>query len=154
MYLLDTNHCSRIIQGDATVLHRLREKGNTIVATSVIVVGELVFMAENSQQKTANLKVVQAFVQSIYIYQIDKDIAEIYGQFKAEIISRFGSREKSRRRTTRIEELGVSDNDLWIAATAVRHNLTIVSADSDFQRMQQVRAFPLECWIKIEPQKF
>lgn len=153
MYLLDTNHCSRIIQGDATVLHRLREKGNTIVATSVIVVGELVFMAENSQQKAANFKVVQALVQSIDIYQIDKEIAEIYGQFKAEIISRFGSREKSRRRTTRIEELGVSDNDLWIAATAIRHNLTIVSADSDFQRMQQVRAFPLECWIKTEPQK-
>lgn len=133
MYLLDTNHCSRIIQGDATVLHRLREKGNTIVATSVIVVGELVFMAENSQQKTANLKVVQAFVQSIDIYQIDKEIAEIYGQFKAEIISRFGPREKSRRRTITIEELGVSDNDLWIAATAIRHNLTIVSADSDFK---------------------
>ncbi len=151
MYLLDTNHCSRIIQGDATVLHRLREKGNTIVATSVIVVGELVFMAENSQQKTANLKVVQAFVQSIDIYQIDKEIAEIYGQFKAEIISRFGPREKSRRRTITIEELGVSDNDLWIAATAIRHNLTIVSADSDFQRMQQVRVFPLECWIKINP---
>ncbi len=153
MYLLDTNHCSRIIQGDTTVLHRLLKKGNTIVATSVIVVGELVFMAENSQQKTANFKVVQAFVQSIDVYQIDKEIAEIYGQFKAEIILRFGPREKSRRRTARIEELGVSDNDLWIATTAIRHNLTIVSADSDFQRMQQVRAFPLECWIKIEPQK-
>lgn len=153
MYLLDTNHCSRIIQGDATVLHRLREKGNTIVATSVIVVEELVFMAENSQQKTANFKVVQAFVESIDIHQIDKNIAEIYGQFKAEIISRFGFREKSRRRTTRIEELGVSDNDLWIAATAIRHNLTIISADSDFQRMQQVRAFPLECWIEINPPK-
>lgn len=151
MYLLDTNHCSRIIQGDATVLHHLREKGNTIVATSVIVVGELFFMAENSQQKTANFKAVQAFVQSIDIYQIDKEIAEIYGQFKTEIISRFGPREKSRRKTTRIEQVGVSDNDLWIAATAIRHNLTIVSADSHFQRMQQVKAFPLECWIKIEP---
>lgn len=151
MYLLDTNHCSRIIQGDAVVLRRLQEKGNVLVATSVIVCGELLFMAENSQQKAANLTRVQAFLQGIDIYPVEREIAEIYGQFKVEIISRFGPREKSRRRTTRIEELGVSDNDLWIAATALRHNLTVVSADSDFERMRQVRAFPLECWSDMTP---
>lgn len=151
MYLLDTNHCSRIIQGDNTVLRRLQEKGNALVATSVVICGELIFMAENSQQKAANLRSVEAFLQSIDIYPVDRAIANIYGQFKAEIISQFGPREKSRRRTTKIQELGVSDNDLWIAATSLRHSLTIVSADSDFQRMQQVRAFPLECWIEITP---
>ncbi len=51
-------------------------------------------------------RVVQAFLQGIDIYPVDREVAEIYGQFKAEIISRFGPREKSRRKTTRIEELG------------------------------------------------
>lgn len=81
MYLLDTNHCSRIIQGDAAVLLCLQEKRNALVATSVIVSGELIFMAENSQQKAPNLKVVQAFLQAIDTYSVDREIANIYGQF-------------------------------------------------------------------------
>ena len=150
MYLLDTNHCSRIIQGDAVLLRRLQELDNVPVATSAIVCGELTFMAQNSQQKVANLIRVQVFLRGIDIYPVDRQTADIYGQFKAEIITQFGSRERSRRRTTRIEELGMGENDLWIASTALRHSLTVVSADSDFQRMQEVRAFPLESWLPPE----
>lgn len=104
-------------------------------------------MAQHSQQRAANLARVQAFLEDIRLYFIDEATTDIYGQFKAEIIARFGPRERSRRRQTRIEELGVGENDLWIAATALRHNLTIVSSDSDFERMRQVRAFPLENWL-------
>lgn len=147
MYLLDTNHCSRIIQGDAVLVRRLQELGKVPVATSVIVCGELTFMAQNSQQRAANLIRVQVFLRGIDIYPIDRETADIYGQFKAEIINQFGPRERSRRRTTKIEELGMSENDLWIASTALRHELTLVSADSDFQRMREVRAFPLESWL-------
>ena len=82
---------------------------------------------------------------------MDRDTADIYGQFKTEIIARFGPREKSRRTTTRIERLGVSENDLWIAATALRQGFTVVSTDSDFERMREVRAFPLESWWSPHP---
>lgn len=147
MYLLDTNHCSRIIQGDPVLLRRIQELGKVPVATSVIVCGELTFMAQNSQQRAANVIRVQVFLRGIDIYPVDRETADIYGQFKAEIITRFGPKEKSRRRAIKIEELGMSDNDLWIASTALRHALTVISADSDFQRMQIVRSFPLESWL-------
>ena len=147
MYLLDTNHCSRIIQGDPVLLRRLQELGKVPVATSAIVCGELTFMAQNSQQRAANIIRIQVFLRGIEIYPVDRETADIYGQFKAEIITRFGPRERSRRRTTKLEELGMSENDLWIASTALRHGLTVVSADSDFQRMQEVKAFPLESWL-------
>lgn len=105
------------------------------------------FMAQNSEQRERNLARVQMFLQDIRLYFMDEETADIYGQFKAEIIARFGPKEKSRRRRTRIEELGVHENDLWIASTALRHGLTVASSDSDFPRMLQVRAIPLENWF-------
>ena len=105
------------------------------------------FMAENSEQRGSNLARVQTFFQDIRLYFMDEETADIYAQFKAQIIARFGPRERSRRRRTKIEEVGVSDNDLWIAATALRHGLTVVSSDSDFERMREVRAFPLDNWL-------
>jgi predicted nucleic acid-binding protein len=74
MYLLDTNHCYRLIEGNPIVTTQLRAHPDSLVATSVIARGELMFMAE---------------------------------------------------------QLGFDDNDLWIAATAIHHGLTVVSADRD-----------------------
>src|SRR5204863_7859704 len=120
--------------------------GDTPVSTCVIVRGELVFMAEKSQRRTSNLTLVHRFLQDIRTYGVDEETADIYGQFKADILRRFGPKEKSKLRRAKIEGLGISENDLWIAAIALRNGLTIVSADSDFQRMREVRAFQLESW--------
>ena len=51
MYLLDTNHCSRVIDADATVLSRLQANAGTLEATDVIVQGELIYMAQRSEHK-------------------------------------------------------------------------------------------------------
>jgi tRNA(fMet)-specific endonuclease VapC len=147
MYLLDTNHCSFLIEGDLKVVNNFRERSEVIIATSAIVVGELRFMAQNSQQRTANLTKIQAFLQRIDVYSIDKQTAEIYGDFKSEIIRRFGPKEKCKRQTTKLTEIGISENDLWIASTALRHSLIVVSCDIDFERMRQVREFSLENWV-------
>jgi tRNA(fMet)-specific endonuclease VapC len=147
VYLLDTNHCSFILEGEPAAIENFRRRANLTIATSVIVAGELKFMVQNSQQQAANLIKVQAFLQRIEVYPIDLAIANIYGEFKAELIRDFGPKERSRRKTTRLVELGISENDLWIAATAIRHSLTVVSCDSDFERMRQVREFSLESWV-------
>ncbi|MEH1795328.1 PIN domain-containing protein [Nostoc sp.] len=46
-----------------------------------------------------------------------------------------------------IDTIGISENDLWIAATVLRHSLTLVSSDSDFERMRQVREISWESWV-------
>lgn len=43
--------------------------------------------------------------------------------------------------------LGFDENDLWIAAIAYQHNLIVVSADSDFQRIQQVKTLSVDSWV-------
>ncbi len=147
MYWLDTNHCTFLIEGELKVVNHVRELGKVTLATSAIAAGELRFMAQNSQQKTANLIRIRAFLNRIYIYPIDDETAEIYGDFKSEIIKRFAAKEKSKRKTTQLQEIGIGENDLWIAATALCHSLILVTSDSDFQRMRQVREFPVESWI-------
>ena len=148
MYLLDTNHCSRAILKDSQVLGRLKTIDNSLVATSVISQGELVDMAERSQRSQQNLILVQNFLKGIYIYNIDETTASLYGQTKASIFNKFAPKEKSKRRKTKIVNLGFDENDLWIAAVALQHQLTIVLADSDFLRIKQaISNISVESWI-------
>lgn len=147
MYLLDTNHCSQAILGNANVLRRLAEVENSVITTCAIVQGELIDMAERSQRKESNLVLINRFLIGIYIHNVDGFTATIYGQLKAALFNQFAPKEKSLRRKTKISNLGFDENDLWIAAVALQHGLTVVSADSDFQRIQQVRTLSVESWL-------
>ncbi|EKD10138.1 type II toxin-antitoxin system VapC family toxin [Limnospira platensis] len=148
MYLLDTNHCSYLIKKEATVWEKALAIGTENLATCVIVQGELIFMAEKSAQKTQNLANVNDFLQYLRIYLTDETTAVIYGQIKAALFDQFAPKEKSQRRKTKIRDIGFDDNDLWIASIAWQHNLILVSADSDFQRIQTVRDLTVESWYR------
>ncbi|MBV9390188.1 MAG: type II toxin-antitoxin system VapC family toxin [Chroococcidiopsidaceae cyanobacterium CP_BM_ER_R8_30] len=147
MYLIDTNHFRRLIQGDLTIRQKIAEVGESEIAISIITQGELLYMAYNSEQQQQNLERVRAYLVDVGLYLINEAIAELYGQFKAELIRHFGPKERQKRRRTKIEAIGISDNDLWIACTAIHHSLTVVSADSDFSRMKEVKDFPVELWL-------
>jgi tRNA(fMet)-specific endonuclease VapC len=147
MYLLDTNHCSRIILGDPQVIRRATQIGERNLCTCTVVQGELFYMMEKSQRRSANLAILADFLQDIAVYAIDEQTAKRYGQLKNDIFQRFAPVDPAKRRKTTIAALGFGDNDLWIAATALQHQLALVSSDSDFQRMQPVTSFPLESWM-------
>lgn len=147
MFLLDTNHCSYAILGNDRVLVRLASLGDKSVSTCAIVKGELIDMAARSQQRQSNLALIQRFLAGIYIYAIDDTTAAIYGTLKAAVFERYAPKEKAQRRRTNITQLGIGENDLWIAAISLQHQLTLVTSDSDFQRIQAVQTFPLESWI-------
>ena len=102
MYLLDTNHCSRIIAGDHTLAQRLQAHLDDGIATSVIVRGELRFMVQKSQQQAKNLQVVNAFLQSISLYPISGAVADVYGKLKGDIVNQLGPKNKSQKRRVTI----------------------------------------------------
>jgi len=150
MYLLDTTHCSRLLQGHPEVTRKLQQLGDVFVATCAIVCGELIFMAHKSQCRDENLRRVQEFFGDIQVYPVDEQTADIYGRLKCAILDRFGPREKAKRRKARTDKLGFSENDLWIAAIAKQHRLTVVSADGDFRRMREAADVSLETWLSAE----
>jgi tRNA(fMet)-specific endonuclease VapC len=146
MFLLDTNHCSLILQGNPIVLDHLAAIGQTPVMTCVIVQGELILMAERSARRAENRRTVDAFLREITIFSIDQITAHTYGSLKAAVLQHFGPKEKAKQRHTALHHLGFSENDLWIAAIALQYQLTLVSMDSDFQRMQAVVSLPTVRW--------
>ena len=140
MFLLDTNHCSGIILENPQILARLSSLGETPISTCTIVMGELIDMAARSRRRQENLARVRRFTDRLYIYPIDTDTAEIYGDLKAGFFDRYAPKDRKQRRRTTIEQLGISDNDLWIASVVIQHQLILVTGDRDFQRLQPVRS--------------
>ncbi len=147
MYLLDTNHYSRIVNGDAGILQRLKEHSDSIVATSVITQGELIFMAQKSQQKLANTARIEGFLRSIRTIPVDAATATIYGHVKASVLDKYGPKDRSQLRRATTNQLGFGENDLWIAALSIQHGLTLVTSDSDFQRVHAAEPLLLESWL-------
>lgn len=147
MYLLDTNHFSQLILGDASIRKQITKIGEANVAISSITAGEVFYMAYHSERQEENLRRVRAYLAGIGIFTINDGIAELYGQFKSELIRYYGPKERQKRRKVKIEAIGISDNDLWIACTAIHQRLTVISCDRDFTRMKEVRSFPLESWL-------
>ncbi|MFM2432025.1 MAG: hypothetical protein RLZZ511_3238 [Cyanobacteriota bacterium] len=117
------------------------------MAINVITQGELLFMAENSAMKTTNLERIQTFLDQFDLYPINAATTIVYARLKAKLIDTFGAKDKPKRRGIKIQELGFDDNDLWIAATASQYGLTLVSADRDFDRIQQVESLQVESWL-------
>ncbi|MDJ0846544.1 type II toxin-antitoxin system VapC family toxin [Crocosphaera sp.] len=147
MYLLDTNHCSLILLKNKTIFDGIRRVRESNIATTIITVGELTFMAENSKYREQNLIRLEEFLADIGVYYVDEKTAKIYGKIKAHLIKEFGPKQKTKRRNTKITQLGFDENDLWITAIAIRNQLTLVSGDSDFTRIKTIIDFPLENWL-------
>ncbi len=146
IYLLDTNHCSYIINKNPKTIDALNNHLNDIIGISIITYAELFYMTEKSQKKIENRRAVEKFLEDVDLYFIDEETAYIYSNIKAKVFDYFAPKEKNKRRRTNIINLGFTDHDLWIVATAIQHKLILVSADNDFKRINQVQTFLLESW--------
>ena len=87
----------------------------------------------------------RAFIKSKkpWIPQIDKHDAKEYGKLRADLFEICAPKNKKRKGLRPCQlvdpvtslELGIQENDLWIAAQAMNHNLTLVTND----RMNRIR---------------
>jgi tRNA(fMet)-specific endonuclease VapC len=125
-YLLDTNIVIAIFAGDTDVLKRLAQSDEVFLPA--IVLGELYYGARKSTHIDANIGRIDEPAASSALLGCDIDTSRHYGRIKTDL------RAKGRP---------IPENDIWIAAVAHQHGLTLVSRDAHFD---EVDALSLEVW--------
>ena len=125
-YLLDTNILIFLIRKDIHIARRMLQE--TQLYTSVIVLGELLYGAERSINVEKGLSDVEKVQQTLTILIVDGTTASIYGRIKRQQL---------------IKGQMLPENDLWIAATALQYDLTLVTRDHHFD---WVTGLTLEQW--------
>lgn len=146
MYLIDTVICIQMLNDNRAIIERLRELDG-LSTLSVINAGELIYGAYKSDHITENISSVLNLLEFMgEVYEIDIETVWIYGRLKAEIIKRLGPKDKQKQRNFRLESIGFFDNDLWIAATAIQHELILVTQDSDFKQLQGFEGLKIMIW--------
>lgn len=127
-YLLDTSVLLLILKKDTIARHKLTIIGTENAYVASISLGELYYGAEHSTQVERNRAEVDELQRLSEVIFVDTATARIYGLLKHQ---------------QRMKGLLLPENDLWIAATAVQHSLTLVARDRHFR---WVDGLALEQW--------
>lgn len=93
------------------------------VHTSIVVAGEHLYGARHSKNAPSNLEHVAAFAAAIVVLPADQETADVYARIK---------------QTLRTKGRPIPDNDLWIAATAIQHQLGLLNRDAHFDEIDEL----------------
>ena len=124
--LLDTNIIIALFAQDSAVVEHL--DGAEEVFVSSIVLGELYFGARKSGRAKENLARIEEFAVNNVVLGCDTETARYYGGIKNAL------REKGRP---------IPENDIWIAAIALQHDLTLITRDAHFGEVDNLK---VESW--------
>jgi len=125
-YLLDTNVVIALQRGDAGVRASIAQAAEVFIPATAV--GELYYGALYSGNPARNVARVAELVAAAAVLPCDVETALVYGDLKAEL------RKRGRP---------IPENDIWIAAIAVQHGLTLVSRDAHFEAVERL---PREAW--------
>jgi len=112
-YLLDTNVAIAIVEREINFQDRPKAQG--FLNTTVL--GELYFGVEKSSRVEENLERLQRLRSVFSVLVCDDETARHYG------IIRYALLRKGRP---------IPENDIWIAASARQHGLTLATRDGHF----------------------
>lgn len=94
------------------------------VATSVVVLGEIHEGLQGLVDRDRKLAVLNDLLIGVPVLVIDESL-----------VPRFAALRFQLRSTGQI----INDHDIWIAATALEHDLTLVSRDKHFERIPHLK---------------
>ena len=124
--LLDTNIVIALFAGEPEVVARLEQQ--SAVFLSVPVLGELRYGALASSRVDHNLGRLDELARTTTVLPCDQDTSVIYAHTKHAL---------------RAKGKPIPENDVWIAAIAQQHGLTLATRDKHFEH---VESLSLEIW--------
>jgi tRNA(fMet)-specific endonuclease VapC len=120
-YLLDTTWIVEYLRGNAEVISRVQELQEEGLAVSIISVAELYEGVFRSNNPTANEQSLKDLLSAATVLEITQEICRVYGEEKAKLVQKGAI---------------IGALDLLIAATVLHHNLTLLTEDHDFERIE------------------
>lgn len=121
-YLIDTNILIDFLRGKNEELLTKLSKNKCFV--SIITVGELYYAAENSTNPKKHFKLLEAFLLNFIIIDIGNNIAKHFASIKISL---------------KVKGKPIPENDIWIAATALSHDITLITNDNHFLNIGQIK---------------
>jgi tRNA(fMet)-specific endonuclease VapC len=114
--LLDTDVFSFLLRQEDTRASIYRPHIlDRIVVISYVTIGELYFWAEGKKWQAERLRLMEQTIRATTVVQYDLEVCRTYARLKCGIRNPSGSHRV------------IGDNDLWIAACAVRHGLPLIT---------------------------
>lgn len=120
--ILDTNIVIGLFANDSSIIQKIKSFSGNIFISS-IVLGELFYGAKQSTRKEENRKKIEELAEASLVLECDLDNARYYGQVKSYLKAK-GS--------------PIPENDIWIAALAVQHQLILVTRDKHFNSIETI----------------
>ncbi len=105
----------RFLNADEVVVAQVLALKTVILPT--VVVGELLFGAENSSRSLQNLPRYLEFIETCEVVKLGRETALVYAR------TRLALKQKGR---------SIPMNDVWIAAQCLEHGWRLITDDSDF----------------------
>ncbi len=133
---LDTNAYSNFVKGDLQIIDQI--KNSDIVFVPTIVVGELYVGFYQGNKLQVNERILDLFLNNIFVNRasIQINTAKIYGKIFSELLKKGKP---------------IPTNDIWIAASAIETNSTLVTYDKHFLNISTPKGVAdLKLWAKLK----
>jgi len=121
--LLDTSAYSALFRENDQVKETLQEVAE--VAFNPVILGELLSGFSGGRFEEKNRRLLKDFMLTprVRVYPVDLETSERYASIWFYL---------------RGQGTPIPTNDLWIAASAMQHGLTVLTADRHFQKIPQI----------------
>lgn len=130
-YLLDTHMCIHIAQHrPQAVLARFKQLTVGEVSMSAVTYGELLYGAENSEQRKHSTHLIEELARLILPLPISMEAGKYYSAIRAVLAN---------------QDKTIGSNDCWIAAQALALKTTLVTSRPDV--FADVPKLKCESWV-------